>query len=224
VRYSPGVPPRTIWRLALANVVLHATGLGLAATVLRPGAVPPEAAARAAYMASHRTVWATGWSVWGACALAQVAFLAVLSEGRERGPGAGEARVALVLATGGAAVDLTCDTLWAALVPDVAAAGPTLLFLTLERALSLAGQAVANGLYSVAVLLATVAVGNGRLGMNAVGLSGLLTFATGFGLVTAGAVGSLRLLPATSAATILCFMAWCVIVARHEHAGRTAAR
>jgi hypothetical protein len=62
----------------------------------------------------------------------------------------------------GGAVDLTGDALFALIVPRLAAEGPLPLFFLVERVLMIAGVVIANGLYSIAVLLMTLALRGAR--------------------------------------------------------------
>ena len=91
------------------------------------------------------------------------------------------------------------------LVPDLALAGATPLFLAAERALAVAGQAAANGLYSIAVLVVTVDTArHRRLAL----VLGTATFAAGMALAGAGFSGDPRALALSAGATILCYCGW----------------
>jgi hypothetical protein len=187
--------------LAWANVATHLAGLAFAAVAIRPGTLAVPASERAAYLAARPLGWTLGWATWMACALALVAFLALIAAIR---PSAAT-QVAVALAAAGAAVDLACDALYITLLPDLAVAGATPLFLAAERALAVAGQVAANGLYSIAVLLVTLETGRGKRLALALGAA---TFAAGMALAGAGFSGDPAALAISAGATILCFVGW----------------
>lgn len=197
---------------AWSSVILHVAGLALAVVGMRPGTPLVPVAERIAYLAERSPLWSLGWAAWMLCALALVAFLAALAHavpeaGAILGP-------AVMLAAAAAAVDLVCDTLFITVLPALAAQGPTPLFLVVERALGAAGVVVANGLYSVAVLLATLGLRTrGAVPPPILGL-GYATFAAGMLMVAAGFTGNPRLLQVATGATIVPFVLWTVGVAR----------
>lgn len=198
--------------LAWINVATHLAGLAFAAAAIRPGTPAVPAAERAAYLAAQPLGWTLGWVTWMACALALVAFLAVVAAIR---PSAA-AQVAVALAAAGAAVDLICDAVYITLLPDLAIAGATPLFLAAERALAVAGQVVANGLYSIAVLLVTLEVGRrNRLAL----VLGAATFAAGMALAGAGFSGDPTALAVSAGATILSFAGWTLAMSHALGAG-----
>lgn len=193
--------------LAWINVATHLAGLAFAAAAIRPGTPAAPAVERAAYLAAQPLGWTLGWAMWMACALALVAFLAVIAAIRP----SVAAQVAVALAAAGAAVDLMCDAVYITLLPDLAAAGPTPLFLAAERTLAVAGQVAANGLYSIAVLLVTLeAARRNRLAL----VLGAGTFAAGMGMVGAGFSGDPTALAISAGATIVCFGGWTLAMSR----------
>jgi hypothetical protein len=203
---------RILTLTAWLNVGLHVVGLALAVTGMRPGTPLVPAAERAAYLAGRPLLWSLGWTTWMLCALALVAFLAALARavpeaGAVMGP-------VVMLAAAGAAIDLLCDALYITVLPDLARDGPGRLFLAVERALGVGGVVVANGLYSVAVLLATLALRVRPAAPAFVRALGYATFAAGMLMVAAGFTGDPRQLALATGPTILCFMAWTVGVAR----------
>ena len=203
---------RPLTLAAWTNVGLHLMGLALAIVALRPGTPLVPAAERVAYLAQRPLGWSLGWAAWMLCALVLVAFLAVLAHvvpeaGAVLGP-------ALMLASAGAAVDLVCDTLYITVLPGLAADGATALFFTVERALGAGGVVVANGLYTVATLLATLGL-RSRPAVPALVLwLGYATFAGGMLMVAAGFTGDPQHLPLATGVTIVPYMAWTVAVAR----------
>ena len=194
------------------SVGLHLGGLALAVAALRPGTplVPP--AERVAYLAERPLSWTLGWAAWMLCALALVAFLAVLAHVV---PEASTVlRTAVMLASAGAAVDLVCDTLYITVLPGLATGGPTPLFLTVERALGAGGVVVANGLYTIATLLAALGLRARPEMPPVVTWLGYATFAGGMLMVAAGFTGDPRHLELATGAAILPYMAWTLGVAR----------
>lgn len=194
------------------SVGLHLGGLALAVAALRPGTPLVPLAERVAYLAERPLGWTLGWAAWMLCALALVAFLAVLAHVV---PEASTVlRTAVMLASAGAAVDLVCDTLYITVLPGLAAAGPTPLFLTVERALGAGGVVVANGLYTIATLLAALGLRARPEMPPVVTWLGYATFAGGMLMVAAGFTGDPRHLELATGAAILPYMAWTLGVAR----------
>ena len=204
--------PQTLVRLAWLNVVLHGLGLVFAAVALGPGSPLAPAAERTAYLAARPVGWSLGWATWMVCALALVVFLTALFPHLDpRKPEA--AALAVVLSAAGAAVDLLCDTLFIVLLPTLARDGPTPLFLAFERTLGAGGAVVANGLYSISVLLAVACMPRGAEWRWARVL-GVATGLAGLSLVAAGLTGVPSHLLATTPLTIVAFMGWTLAVAR----------
>lgn len=188
------------------NVGLHAAGLGLSAWGIRPGSPLVTPAERTAYLARSPLGWSLAWATWMLCALALVAFLAVIA--RHLPDASGLTSFAVTLAAAGAAVDLLCDALFITVLPALAADGPTPLFMAFERALGAGGTIAANGLYSVAVLLVTARLPRGIGVLRLAHALGLATFVAGMSLVAAGFSGDPRHLEPAAGATILAFIAW----------------
>jgi hypothetical protein len=199
--------------VAVTTTIVHLLALALAAVSIAPGTMAADPAARATYLAARPLGWTAGWAMWMASALTLVAFLALLAE---RVPSAGT-RLAVALASAAAAVDLSADTLQITLRPALAAGGPTVMFLAVETALDGVGFVAANGLYSCAVLAATLgaARATGPIGR----ALGGATFAAGIALAAAGFPLHAKALQITAAATMLFFVAWALFTARvlREH-------
>ncbi len=200
---------RALLLLAWLNALLHVLGLLLAVVGMRPGTPAIALEQRMAYLASRPAGWVAGWSVWALCALVLVGFFGALLACAREGEAGPLRSLALALGAAGAAVDLSCDTLWIVVVPDLAASGQTALFVTLERALGAAGLVVANGLYSIAVLIAALSLREGRL-------LGYATYVFGMLMVAAGFTGDPRHLEWTTGPTIVAFVGWTLMVARAE--------
>lgn len=200
-----------LWALAWANVALHGAGLLLASCCMRPGSPLVPLPARLAYLASRPAGWSWGWATWMLCSLLLVAFLAALaSRLPERGLAA---RLALLLAAAGMAVDLACDLVQVAVLPEAAAAGSAglPLFRAAERLAFLGGATVANGLYTAAVLLLAIALAGAdraatRAAAGATVLGGAL-------LAAAGVVAEPALGVAGTALAIGGYSVWTLLVA-----------
>jgi hypothetical protein len=197
---------------AWLSVGLHVAGLGLAVVGMRPGTPVVPAPERVAYLAGRPPGWVLGWAVWILCALALVAFLAVLAHVVPQRSALLAA--AVTLAAAGAAIDLLCDTLFITVLPDIAAAGPSPLFFAAERALGAGGVVVANGLYSVAILLASLGLRGEPAVPPLVRGLGYATFAAGMLMVAAGFTGNPRHLEIATGLTLVPFLAWTLGVAR----------
>jgi hypothetical protein len=203
-------PPsaRILPALAWANVVLHVLGLAVAWFGLRPGSVAVPLAERMAYLADRPVAWSWGWGIWMLCTLLLVSFMAVL---RRLLPGnSAAAQLALILTAAGMAADLLCDVIQIQVLPLAATAG-TDLFLAFERLAFTGGVTVANGLYTLGVLLMTASLG--RLVGAPARLAGWATVLAGFALAATGFIPSPLLLQGATGATIGFYSLWTVLVA-----------
>lgn len=195
--------------LAWANVALHAAGLAAAWIGLRQGSAVVPLEERMAYLANRPPAWAWGWGIWTLCALVLVAFMAVL---RRRLPGDPFlAHLALIFTAAGMAVDLLCDVLQIQVLP-MAAASPPAVFLAFERLAFVGGLTVANGLYTLGVLLMNVCLRS--VAEAPARLAGWVNVVSGFALAAAGFVSSPVLLQAATGLTIGSYCLWTVLVAR----------
>jgi hypothetical protein len=194
--------------LAYANVALHVFGLLLGATAMRPGSIAAPLDERTAHLAAHPALWGLGWGVWMLSALAFVAFMERVVRH------APAARLALVLGAMGAGADLLCDALQMSVLPQFA--HDERLFLALERIANLGGLVVANGLYSLAVLVATLEL-RGHL----VAALGSATFVAGALMVAGGLLDAPPLVVLSAGPTILAYCGW-VIAVKDETAGPRA--
>jgi hypothetical protein len=190
--------------VAWVNVALHAAGLAAAALAMRAGTPLVELPSRMAWLAGAPPGWWGGWAVWMACALALGAFFVALAE--HLPPAI--ARAAVALAAAGVAIDLLCDVTQAAVLP-LAARGASPLFLVVERLAGVGGALVANGLYTLAAGVVTLA------------LRGPVERALGAGVVAAGAlmalggaIDSARLVELSVGPTIVLYCGWTLAVAR----------
>lgn len=197
--------PAPLLTVAAVGAALHAAGLVLALFAMRPGTPAVPLPDRLAYVAGRPAGWIAGWLVWMMCAVALVAFLVLLA----RACPSSWTRAAAGLAALGAAVDLTCDAAYAFSLPG-RAAGDVAGFLRFEHGLSLASLAGANGLYSLAILAATV--GLPRTWITSRGL-GVLTFVGGALLAAAGFTSNPWHVLIGTAITMPAYVAWTLTVA-----------
>jgi hypothetical protein len=204
--------PRTLLALAWANMALHAAGLAAAWLGLRQGSVVAPLAERLAYIADRPLAWILGWGLWMLCAVVLVAFMAALRRALPGDPLAAE--LALVFTAAGMAVDLLCETIQIAVLPIAAGAGRSGLnvFFIFESLAFTGGVTVANGLYTLGVLLMNLALRG--VARTPTRLAGWATVVSGFALAAAGLVPLSLLLQAATGATIGAYCVWAVLAAR----------
>jgi len=204
--------------LAWANVALHGAGLAVAWFGMRSGGIAAPLNERMAYVAGRPAGWIGGWGIWMICAVLLVAFMAVL---RSRLPTPNPAAdLALAVSAAGMGVDLLCDVIQIQALPLAAAAGPGQItpFLILERIAFTGGTTVANGLYTMGVVLMTTCLRNATV---ATRLAGWATGVSGGMMALSGLVLSPSLLVASTGPTIGFFSLWTVLVARDLRQDRT---
>jgi hypothetical protein len=195
---------RALRAVAWANVVLHGAGLALAVAFVRPGTPAVPLLERLTYLSSRPPGWVAGWMVWMGCAVALAAFMVLLA--RER-PSA-LLRGAALLALAGAALDIACDAAYLGALPGHAR-GDIAAFLSFERRLTALSQTGANGLYTVAILLATIGLDRTPVLARVLGV---VTVVGGFVLAVAGLTGSQLPVMAGTAIAIPAFLAWTLVV------------
>jgi hypothetical protein len=205
--------------LAWLNVVVHVAGLVVAFFGMRPGTPLLPLRQRLDYLAGDPPGWSLGWATWMVCAVALVAFLAALVH--RLGEGASLARLGLSVAVVAAAFDLCCDSVYVVVFPRLAAAQPPseALFLAVERVTGVASLVIANGGYSVAALLITLAL-RGRKGL-VPGTVGVGCAVAGLGLLlaAAGFTGVPWHAEWATPPTIGLYCVWTVLVARSFEPG-----
>jgi hypothetical protein len=211
---------RLLAGLAWLNVAIHGFALVLAWVGMRPGSTLEPLPQRMAYLAGHPVAWTLGWIAWMLSAAALIAFLAVLTWQTEKPL----AQLGLMIALVGAGFDLFCDCLYVLLLPRLASGGTAGegLFLSAEQATGIASLVIANGAYSVAVLLVSHACR---------ALPGVSRFTTllGYGvgccglvLAAGGITGSAWHAALATPPTIGLFCLWVVLLAHSLEPGRRA--
>jgi hypothetical protein len=200
--------------LAWLNVVAHLAAVVFAAMAISPGNPVTELPARMHYLARAPWGWTLGWGCWMLSALALVAFFAALANRLPRHDAL--ANLAVILASAGAAMDLFCDMTQLSVLPMAAQGGEAskVLFLVVERIVGIGGMVVANGFYSVGVLLLSVGLRVcGPRARWAIWL-GYCVFGFGMLLVLAGLIDHAWLAATAGVQTILVYCVWVVVVAR----------
>lgn len=195
-------------RLLWTNIGVHVAALAFAALGMRPGTPAIPLAERMAFLATAPPGWTLGWGLWMGCAVANLAFIAALASRAPRT--APLAALAVPLAVAGAAVDLIWDTVHIVVLPLLAAQGADAAdtFLAVERMAWAVGAIVANGFYSTATLLVTLALAAAGLIPERARRLGVATFGLGLLMCVAGFTGVPFHLEAVSGPTILVFCAW----------------
>ena len=171
---------------------------------MRPGSALVPLPERMEYLAGHPAGWTWGWGIWMLCSLLLLGYVAAL---RSRRPSFA-ADLALTLTAAGMGVDLLCDVVQIRALPLATASEP--LFLSLEAIVFTGGATVANGLYTIAVLILTLRL---RLGL-AARLAGVATVVFGTAMAVAGMVPSPRLLELATGPTIGFYSLWTILTAR----------
>lgn len=200
---------RQLFVLAWLNVALHVAGLLFAAFGMQPNLFDGKLEE---HLRSFPLGWSLGWVTWMLCAAALIAFLTAVVN-RLPQP-ASTARLGLTFAIVGLGFDLLCDSVYIFVLPEFATGHTPYVFQAVERTTTIASLLIANGGYSVGILLisremlqdprtrpSTAAVGD------LVGAGGLIMALTAFPnmpILTAVAAGP----------TILLFCVWVLLVAR----------
>jgi hypothetical protein len=184
---------------AIANCVVHLAGLGCA-LFMRPGTSLVPLSDRMSFLAEQPVAWSMGWGVWMLCALALAGFYVLLAENLPQ-----EIARATLLCVGAAiAVDLCCDAAQMKILP-LCARGDAARFLIVERAVGLGGTLVANGLYTLASVMAAWSLGRRGLAA-ALGISGAA-------MCAGGLLDQSRIIELSTGPTILLFCAFTLLVA-----------
>jgi hypothetical protein len=181
----------------LACAVANLAAVVLLALVLAPGTtLVPGVDERARYIADHIVAWRISWMVWMVAAVTLVWFY-VWWRARVNGP-----HVALLVAVAGIAADWTAElSLIVAGAEGHAAVAPAAFFLT---------GAVANGLYTVAGIVLTLATPLGPLAR----AYAVLMWAAG-AFLSIGAAADVPFITALATAALFAlFIPWCVWLGR----------
>ncbi|HEU0053656.1 MAG TPA: hypothetical protein VFQ39_10780, partial [Longimicrobium sp.] len=170
------------------------------ALTLRPGTeVQADVRLRAAYVDAHPLLWALSWPVWMAAAMSLTGFCAWWAA---RVRGSRLAAAAVAIAAAGMLIDLSGEALYLGWLPWLAdavladAPGAAERFAHLQRAGTVLTGVFANGLYTAAGIMLTLATPSLSPLARAVAWS---AWAAGAALVVSAAIGSATTLVASSA-------------------------
>jgi len=157
---------RAPWLCAVA----HAVAFAMLPILLRPGMLTePHAAARAAYIAENAVEWTIGWASWMLAAMTLLGFYAWwgsrIAGSQERGAGSEEdasrrldsATLAVLIAAAGLVFDFTGEGLLTLVLVEHATSAELAAFAHVERMFTLLSAGAANGLYTLAGVLLTLA-------------------------------------------------------------------
>lgn len=198
----------------MVNIALHMLGLGLAAVAMRPGTPAASLNDRMTYLASQPLGWTLAWSVWLCCMVTMVAFIALVVQrlGRDNIL----ARLALIVVVLAGAFDCLGDSLYLAVLPQVAQWQPRdeRAFLLVEKATQIVSLVVANTLYSVATLLLSLALRVFPGVRRGTVLVGCGVFVFGMLLSAAGFTGVAWHVEFSTGPTIGLYCVWVILVAR----------
>jgi hypothetical protein len=198
--------------IALVNVAVHILGLCFALFGMRPGSPLSPFPQRMEYLAHRPLGWSLGWGVWMLCDFALVAFIFQAAR-RIRND---LAFLAVGLALVGTAIDLSCDALFIAVLPRLAArpSGNEDIFLSAERMINTVSLVMANGLITLSTATMTAALCNYLRAVPYITGLGLAILLFGLSLSAAGFMSDPWLAEWMTGPTILSYCVWCVVVAR----------
>ncbi len=177
---------------ALVNFI----AAGALLVILRPGLTVGDLGARTGYVTQNGLVWRLGWGTWIAAALTLVAFYAWWGSRIAR------SRLGLVviaIAALGIACDITAESLFIGWLPRD--------FEAISRIATVLTGGAANGLYTVAGVLLTIATPTLRGRFLAWTWA---VWAAGFLLSVFSLLGSIPGIALSTAALFILFCPWCV--------------
>ncbi len=205
--------------MAWVTAVLHVGGL-VALVGMRPGSALVSLDQRRPWLAEFPLPWILGWGVWILCAFSFLGFFIYL---RAATASLGFPIRLVVLAGVALAVDVACDLTFIGLLPLLARDGPNERFLALERSCYAGGMVVANGLYTLAVVLASRWLArHARLAARTRRAAALVAVA-GLVLLVGGLLDQPRVAGVATPPVMLAYSAWALWVARDVLAARSSA-
>jgi hypothetical protein len=186
----------------LACAIANLAAVVVLALVLAPGTtLVPSVDERVRYIAEHLVAWRVGWMVWMVAAVTLVWFY-VWWRARVSGP-----HVALLIVLAGITADWTAElALIVAGAEGHAAVAPAAFFLT---------GAVANGLYTVAGVVLTLATPLGPIAR----AYAVLMWAAGAFLSIGAALDAPFITALATAGLFALFVPWCVWLGRRLRDG-----
>lgn len=149
---TPRQPSRRLAAAPYVCAALHAAALLVMALVLRGGTeAEPQLAARMTYVHANATAWRAGFAVWMLAGGSVVAFYAWWAGWLRSGK---MATMALLLAVAGLTCDLSGETLYSALLPELSAEPAR--FEEIQRLGTVLTAVFANGFYTAAGIVLTL--------------------------------------------------------------------
>jgi hypothetical protein len=193
-----------------AAAVLNAAAAFALLLVLRPGTeAGGDVAQRAAYVRDHPVAWRAGWALWMAAGASLIAFYAWWGARADR---RGAAGVAVAVGAAGLACDWGAEALYVGWLPSD--------FAAVARAGDLLTGGAANGLYSVAGAILTLATPSLPRGLAA---WAWVPWTSGFALTAFTLAGFMPGMVVATAALMTSLCPWIWWTGRHLAARRTAA-
>ena len=191
---------------------VHAAAV-VAVLVLRPGTeAVPDPALRAEYLRAHTWAWRAGWAVWMAAALSVTGFYAWWGA---RVPSRRTGMLAALTCGVGMTCDLTSEAVYTAWLPWLAngmltgVSGAAADFVEIQRNATLLTAGVANGLYTLAGAMLTVATPSLSRGEKVLAW---VAWAAGAGLSVAAVLGSAPAMVGVSAVLFPAFVVLTLLV------------
>jgi hypothetical protein len=197
---------RTARKVSLGAALANLLASALMLFVLRRGLPPESLDTRSEFVSSHETLWRLGWLSWNVAAVTLIGLLLVLAS-RWKHEAPFLCALAIVVATAGLAADLSAE----ALLIGLSKQSPGTFESIQTEALLLTGF-VANGLYTLAGILLTVA--GRRLLPRALLVLAALVWTAGLWLAAATLVDSSTGEIASTGVLMPSFVIWAVLLGR----------
>jgi hypothetical protein len=197
---------RTARKVSLGAALANLLASALMLFVLRRGLPPESLDTRSEFVSSHETLWRLGWLSWNVAAVTLIGLLLVLAS-RLKHEAPFLCALAIVVATAGLAADLSAE----ALLIGLSKQSPGTFESIQTEALLLTGF-VANGLYTLAGILLTVA--GRRLLPRALLVLAALVWTAGLWLAAATLVDSSTGEIASTGVLMPSFVIWAVLLGR----------
>lgn len=190
--------------IAWLAVATHVVASAAMLLLLREGLPPALDEERIGYITTHRLAWMTGWLAWQIAVLSLIALYAVLAKRIE----GALSWAALAIGTAGAAIDIATQVRYIVVLPQLHGDA----FALLDRELEAMTGYAANGLYTLAFVLFTIA-GWRALPRIAVVLAPPIAV-SGFALAIGALQHNWRVEIISSAVLFPLFILWTIVIAR----------
>lgn len=166
---------------------------------------------RVAFIQANLTLWQLGWLLWMSCALGLMLFACLLATALPQGM---LRTIGLTLVCLGIVPDLSAETLYAFILPQLAQHGASLESLQLvdQLAMYLTGF-LGNGLYNLGGLLLSIELWRSQLILRRYTLLGVVAWLLGLGLSASIAMQQLGAAEALTAASMTLSTLWFLLIA-----------